>query len=78
MAPLVASPCWDVLPITFLPLKFGSLNVGVISGVLVTHGVMGSTLTLTWMGVFPSGPSLGPPIFLSYATCRISSIYSAA
>jgi mannose/fructose/N-acetylgalactosamine-specific phosphotransferase system component IIC len=78
MAPPVVAPFLDVLPIVFLPLKFGCLNVGVIYGVLVTHGVVGSTLTVTWIGVMPSVPALGPHVFLSYVACMISSIFSTS
>jgi hypothetical protein len=45
LAPPVVAPCVYVLPTAFLPLKFGSLNVGVLYGVLLAHGFMGSTLT---------------------------------
>jgi hypothetical protein len=42
----VVSPCLDVFHVVFLPLKFNCLNIGVFSSVLVTHGVLGSTLTV--------------------------------
>jgi hypothetical protein len=66
LAPLVVVPFVDVLHVVFLLPKFGCLNGGVLIGVLVAHGFMGSTLTLIWIGVFPSIPTLGPLIFLSY------------
>jgi hypothetical protein len=47
LAPQVVAPCLDVFPNVFLPLKFSCLNVGVLSGVLVAHGVVGSTLMVT-------------------------------
>jgi hypothetical protein len=50
----------------FFPLKFSFLNASVLSGVLVAHGVVGSTLTVTWIGFIPSVPTFGPLFFLSY------------
>ena len=38
--------CVDALLAIFILLKFGCLNGGVLLCVLVTHGFMGSTLTL--------------------------------
>jgi hypothetical protein len=55
----------------FLPLKFGFLNNGVLSGVLVAPVFMGSTLTLIWIRVMLSVSSLGPLVFLSYVVHRI-------
>jgi hypothetical protein len=62
--PLVVSPCVDVLLVVFLSLKFGCLNSGVLSGVLVAHRFMGSTLTVIWIGVMPMDYSLGPIVFI--------------
>jgi hypothetical protein len=42
----VVAPMVYVLLIFGLPPKFGCLNGGVLFGVLVTHGFMGSTMTL--------------------------------
>ena len=71
LAPPVVVPCVDVLPSVFLLPKFGCLNGGVLLGVLVAHGFMGSTLTLIWIGVLPSISTLGPLVFLSYVACMI-------
>jgi hypothetical protein len=49
LAPPVVVPCIYVLHVVFLLPKFGFLNGGVLFGVLVTHGFMGSTLTLIWI-----------------------------
>jgi hypothetical protein len=76
LAPPIVVPCVDIIHVIFLLPKFGCLNGGVLLGVLVTHGFMGSTLTLIWIGVLPSIPSFGPLIFLSYVVRRISSICS--
>jgi hypothetical protein len=76
LAPPVVFPCADVLHVVLLLLKLSFLNGGVLVGILVTHGFMGSTLTLKWIGFFPSIPTLGPLVFLSYVAPGISSIYS--
>ena len=47
-----------------LLLKIGCLKAGVLSGVLVTHGVVGSTMIVLWTGVLPFVPNLGPIVFL--------------
>jgi hypothetical protein len=78
LAPLVIVPCVDLLLVFSLLPKFSCLNGGVLFGVLVAHGFMGSSLTLIWIGLIPSLPTLGPLIFLSYVMCKISSIYSIA
>ena len=65
LAPLVVSPCVDVLLAVGLPLNFGFLSGGVIFGVLVAHGFMGSTLTLIWKGWLSSPHVLAPLVFLS-------------
>jgi hypothetical protein len=49
LAPLVFVPYVDVLPDVFLLPKFGCLNGGVLLGVLIAHGFMGSTPTLIWI-----------------------------
>jgi hypothetical protein len=72
--PPVASPCLDAFPVVFFPLKFGCLNASVLSGVLVTHWVVGSTLMVIWIGVLPFVSTFGPHFFLSYVSHRISSI----
>ena len=64
LAPLVVFPCVDVLPIIWVLPNFGCLNNGVLFGVLVAYGFMGSTLTLIWIGLFPSLPILRPIVFL--------------
>jgi hypothetical protein len=74
MAPPITSPCLDSFPIVLISLKFSCLNIGVLSGLLFAHGVVGSTLTMIWIGVIPFFPALGPPVFLSYVAGRISSI----
>jgi hypothetical protein len=74
LAPLVFVPYVYVLLVFLLLSKFSCLNGGVLLGVLVSHGFMGSTLTLILIGVLPSIPALGPQIFLSYVTHYISSI----
>jgi hypothetical protein len=76
LSPPVVFPRVDVFLVVFLLPKFGCLNGGVLIGVLVAHAFMGSTLTLIWIGVLPSIPTLGPLVFLSYAACRIYSIFS--
>jgi hypothetical protein len=65
LAPQVDALKLDPSPVICLPLKFGCLYAGVILGVVIVHGVMGSTLTLTWIGVLPYFPSLRLPIFIS-------------
>ena len=74
LAPRVVAPNVDVLLVVRLPPNFGFLSGGVLFGVLVAHGFMGSTLTLIWIGLFPSLLVLGPLVFLSYVACRIFSI----
>jgi hypothetical protein len=59
-------------------VNFGCLNNGVLFGVLVAHGFMGSALTLIWIGWLPSPPILGPLVFLSYVVRKISLIYLLA
>ena len=76
LAPLVVFRCLDVLLVAFILPKFGCLNSVVLFGVLVAHGFMGSTLTLIWIGLQPSIPTLGPLVFLSYVVHRISLIFS--
>jgi hypothetical protein len=66
LAPPVDAPLLDACHVVFLPLKFDCLSISVLSGILVTHGVVGSTLTAIWIGVFHSIPNLGPHVFLSY------------
>jgi hypothetical protein len=78
LAPLVDGPLFDPCHVAFLQLKFGSLNDGVLSGVVVSHGVVGSTLTKIWNGVMPFSPNLGPLVFLSYISGTISSIFSTS
>jgi hypothetical protein len=78
MAPPISSPCLEWNHVFFLLLKFGCLNVGVLSSVLVEHGVVGSTLTVIWIGVLPYVPDPRPLFFLSYFAQRISSIISIA
>jgi hypothetical protein len=78
LTPLDITPYLDVFPDVFIPLKFGFLNDGVLFGVLVAHEVTGSTLTLTWMGVFPYVPALAPLVVLSYVGHRIYSIFSTS
>jgi hypothetical protein len=65
LAPPVVAPAVDVLLAVGLPPNFGCLNNGVLFGVLVAHGFMGSTLTLIWKGWLYSPLVLGPLIFLS-------------
>jgi hypothetical protein len=76
LAPPFVVPCVDVLHVVFLLPKLGYINGSVLLGVLVAHGFMGSTLTLTWIRLMPSIPPLGPLVFLSYVACRIYSIFS--
>ena len=76
--PPVVVPCVDVLPAVFLHPEFGCLNGGVLFGVLVAHGFMGSTLTLILKEWVCSPLVLKLLVFLSYVAWRISSIFSTA
>ena len=59
MDPPIVVPCVDVLPVVFLLQKSGCQNGGVIFGVLVVHGFMGSIAQRSYTSYsLPAKPSL--------------------